>query len=421
LPTEAGILAGVFLLVGIVLLIPAVLDHLLRFAYRKLASRMQVEVRLAHQQIPRRHARSVLTVGVLFVAASTGIGISNSLLDNIQDVEVWYRRAIVGDFFVRAMMPDMATGLSADLPEGLGTEISAAPGVTGVDTVRFVRATAAGQSVVVIVREFTSDAQVYFDLKSGDPGRVRSQLLAGEVVIGTVLAQKTGLKLGDQISIDTRKGLQPFCIAGLANEYLVGGLAVHMDRQAARQWLEVDGVDGYIIRANPANLAGAQAALQNICDKHGVLLHSFADISRFIDEMMVEINACLGGILVLGFVVAAFGVVNTLTMNVLEQTREIGLLRVIAMTRRQVRKTILSQATILGVAGLGAGTVAGLGVAYLINLATMPAIGHPVEFRFRPLLLAGSFLGAFAMVLAAAWLPAQRAARLQLTTALKYE
>ena len=421
LPTEAGILGGVFLLVGIVLLIPAVLDRLLRFIFRKFSSRMRVEVRLAHQQIPRRHARSVLTVGVLFVAAATGIGISSSILDNIQDVELWYRRAIVGDFFVRAMMPDMATGLSADLPEGMGEEIAATPGVTSVDTLRFVRATAAGQSAVVIVREFTSDAQVYFDLKSGDPGRVRSQLVAGEVVVGTVLAQKTGLKLGDRISIDTRKGLQPFRIAGLTNEYLVGGLAVYMERQVARQWLEVEGVDGYIIRANPENLAGAQAALQDLCDKHGVLLHSFADISRFIDEMMIEINACLCGILVLGFVVAAFGVVNTLTMNVLEQTRELGLLRVIAMTRRQVRKTVLSQATILGGAGLGAGTVAGLGVAYLINLATMPAIGHPVEFRFRPLLLVGSFLGAFAMVLAAAWLPAQRAARLQLTAALKYE
>ena len=55
---------------------------------------------------------------------------------------------------------------------------------------------------------------------------------------------------------------------------------------------------------------------------------------------MVQINACLWGILILGFVVAGFGVFNTLTMNVLEQTRELGLLRVVAMTRRQIRKTI---------------------------------------------------------------------------------
>jgi ABC-type lipoprotein release transport system permease subunit len=62
-----------------------------------------------------------------------------------------------------------------------------------------------------------------------------------------------------------------------------------------------------------------------------------------------------------------------------------------------------------------------LGLAYLINAATMSAIGHPVEFQVHPLLLAGSFAGAFAMVLAAAWLPAERAARLNLTEALQYE
>ena len=48
----------------------------------------------------------------------------------------------------------------------------------------------------------------------------------------------------------------------------------------------------------------------------------------------------------LGFVVAAFGIANTLTMNVLEQTRELALLRVVAMTRRQVRRLVLAQAAI---------------------------------------------------------------------------
>ncbi len=420
-PTTAGILAGVVLLVGFVLMIPAVLEGLLGLIGRVIPLRTQVEVRLAHRHIPRHRTRSVLTVGVLFVAASTGVAIASSILDNIKNVEDWYRRAIVGDFFIRAMMPDMATGLSADLPEALGGDLRQVPDIATLDTIRFVTGKAADQPVVIIVREFTSDDQVYFDLKGGDPGRVRDDLLAGEVVIGTVLAQRIGLKLGDSIPIETRKGLQPFRIAGLANDYLVGGLGVYMARPVAKDWLGVEGVDGYIIRANPQALDQVQAELQTLCDKHGVLLHSSADITRLIDGTMVQINACLWGILILGFVVAGFGVFNTLTMNVLEQTRELGLLRVVAMTRRQIRKTILSQAVILGSAGLGPGTLVGLGLAYLINVATMSAIGHPVEFQVHPMLLVGSFLGSFAMVLTAAWLPAERAARLNLTEALQYE
>lgn len=421
LPMEAGILAGVFLLIGFVLVIPAMLDGLLGLIDGASSLGTSVELRLAHRQIPRHHTRSVLTIGVLFVAASTGVAIANSVLDNMQNVKDWYRRAIVGDFFVRAMMPDMATGLSADLPEAVGDDLRGVPGITDLDTIRFVRATAADQPAIVIVREFTSDAQVYFDLTRGDPSKVRSSLIEGDVVIGTVLALRTGLTVGDSISIDTRKGPRPFRIVGLANEYLVGGLAVYMERRVAKEWLGVEGVDGYIIRTGPEALASVQASLRKICDKHGVLLHSSAEIRQLIDGMTSQIDACLWGILILGFVVAAFGVFNTLTMNVLEQTREFGLLRVVAMTRRQVRKTILSQAMILGGAGLAPGVVVGLALAYLINLATMPAIGHPVEFRLHVVLVAGSFLGAFAMVLIAAWLPAQRAARLDLTEALQYE
>jgi len=51
----------------------------------------------------------------------------------------------------------------------------------------------------------------------------------------------------------------------------------------------------------------------------------------------------------------------------------------------------------------------------------MPATGHPVEFGFHPVLLAGSFAGALLLVLAAAGMPAERAARLDLQSALKYE
>jgi ABC-type lipoprotein release transport system permease subunit len=57
----------------------------------------------------------------------------------------------------------------------------------------------------------------------------------------------------------------------------------------------------------------------------------------------------------------------------------------------------------------------------LINLATMPVIGHPVAFAFHPVLMARGFAVTLLMVLFAAWLPAERAARLRLALALRYE
>ena len=78
------------------------------------------------------------------------------------------------------------------------------------------------------------------------------------------------------------------------------------------------------------------------------MLQSFADLSRLVDRIMGGVEAGLWAILALEFIVAGFGIANTLTMNVLEQTRELGLLRIVAMTKQQVRRTIECQALIMG-------------------------------------------------------------------------
>jgi putative ABC transport system permease protein len=151
------------------------------------------------------------------------------------------------------------------------------------------------------------------------------------------------------------------------------------------------------------------------------MFQSYADLTQLIEGMMAGVVGSLWGLLVLGLVVAVFGVVNTLGMNVLEQTRELGLLRVVAMTRAQVRKAIVAQAAMLGLIGIVPGLLAAVAMAYMMNLSTLPVTGHPVAFTWHPLLLLAGFAVSMAMVVAAAWIPAERAARLQLSAALRYE
>ncbi|MCS7304580.1 MAG: FtsX-like permease family protein [Thermoguttaceae bacterium] len=425
IPVDFAIWFALLLLIGVVLLSPLALGLFSWIAVQFFRPWLRGEIQLAYRQLLRHRSRSTLTVGVLFVATATGLGMSSTILDHIEDLRQWSRTVIAGDFFIRAAMPDMSTGLSAAIPEELGERFWRIPGVRGVGTARFVRARAAGLPVIVVARDFAPKAPLYLDLVSGNPQEVCQRVMNGEVVIGTVLAERAGLRQGDLLELETRQGPRQFRIAALANEYLVGGLAVYMDRRIASEWLQVRGVDAYVILLDPDRREElreqVRQQLEPICQEYGLLLESASELNQIIDNMSNGVNACLWGILILGFVVAAFGTVNTLTMNVLEQTREFGLLRIVAMTRRQLRKTILTQAAMIALMGLLPGAVAGVGVSWLMNQATARVTGHPVEFGFHPLLLLGCLGAGFLIVLAAGLIPAERAARLQLAEALQYE
>ncbi len=419
LPMIHAVWAAILLLTGLVLLLPVALRPLTSVTAVVLRRLAPVEGRLARLQLLRHHSRTTLTVGVVFIAISTGIGLANSVMDNVADVRNWYRKAIVADFFVRATAPDMATGTSADLPDTVGPEINKIPGIISKDAMRFVNVHAAGENAIVIARDHSSPEPPDLDLVSGDLNTLRQRLRDGQVALGSVLAERAKLKVGDQITLDSDKGAKKFRIAAIVNDYQAGGLTIHMERNVARRELGIDGVDAYIIKADHNRLPEVRQALQEIVDRNGLILQSFSDIQHTIDVMMSGVVASLWAMVVLGLLVSAVGVTNTLTINVLEQTREIGLLRIVAMTRAQVRKTIFTQAMIMAILALVPGIIAGIAVAYLINLAMLPVTGHPVEFTLHPWLMSGGFVVGLLVVSLAAWFPADRASRLDLPTALR--
>jgi len=422
LPIQLAIPCGVLYTVSLVLLIPAILTPVTRFIVWMLYPLLGTSAQLAQRQIIRRRTRSTLTIGVLYVCLSAGLGLGTAILNNVEDVRNWQKRTFVGDFFIRALQQNLATADSAPMPESLKGDMTEIEGVASVEAMRIVQdVTVAGQMVYAILREYDLQGDLQLDLKVGEPAQVRQRLLEGDVVLGTVLAHRSGVKIGDQITLQTRQGPKSVRVAGITNDYVMGGVVIHMDRAYGKKLLAAEGADLFIVHARPAALGEVDAGLKSICEKNGLLLHSFADLRRRLDNLMNGVVGGLWGIMTLGLVVAGFAVANTLTMNVLEQTREIAMLRVVAMTRRQVRRTILSQAAILGVFGVTLGVIAGVVSSYTTNLCTPAVTGRPIDFVLSPSLLFGTYAVALAIILIAAWLPARRATRLNVLIALQYE
>jgi len=419
LSMQATVYAAIMLLFGLVFLLPILLKPVSAVITALLRPFFPVEGRLARLQLLRHRSRTTLTVGVVFIAAATGIGLANSVIDNVNDVREWYRKTIVADFFMRASAPNMSDFTSADLPEDLGSELKKVDGITSLNATRLAHADVLGQPASLIARDHNDPGDTDLDVVSGNPSELRERLKNGEVAVGSVLAQRAHLKVGDEISLDTATGKKNFKVAAIVNDYQAGGLTIHMERSVARLDLGYEGISAYVIKIDHNRFAEIRDKLQQIADENGLMLHSFSDIQETIDHMMSGVVASLWAMVVLGLLVSAVGVTNTLTINVLEQTRELGLLRIVAMTQNQVRKTIFTQAVIMALLALVPGIIAGVTVAYLINVAMMPVIGHPVQFVLHPALLLGGFAAGAAVVAFAAWFPSNRAAKLDLLEALR--
>ena len=415
------VLGTILMKVGIVFLLPALIGDLTAWVAWLLRFVLKTEGMLARRQILRHRGRSSLTIGIVFIAMGTGLGMASTILDNIRNVENWYSRTIVGDFFVRAAMPDMNSGQSADMPVGLTERVVAMSGVALVDSLRFVRARSNENSVVVVVRKFNSDTQDYFDLTEGTEAEVMKGVRSGDVVLGSVLSQRLNLHIGDTIPLETNEGSTALRIAGVTNEYLAGGLTLYLEAAYAKKLLSVEGTDVIVVKANPNDLALVERQLRTLCDESGMMFQSYVDLVKVIRDTLNGVVGGLWAVLALGSVIAAFGLINTLAMNILEQTREIGLLRVVAMTRWQIRKMILAQALIMGIIGIVPGVLTGLWIHYVINLTTMPVTGHAVQFEIYPWLLIGAPLFELLVVIVASMVPAERAARLNVSSALQYE
>jgi putative ABC transport system permease protein len=120
-------------------------------------------------------------------------------------------------------------------------------------------------------------------------------------------------------------------------------------------------------------------------------------------------------------VVGSLGVVNTLTMSVIERTREIGMLRAIGTTRGQIVRMVLAEAGLMGAIGGIVGLVTGIVLARILFIGMTTMSGYQLTFMLPPAAIYISMIAALIVSQLAAIPPSIRAARVQILEAIHYE
>ena len=137
-----------------------------------------------------------------------------------------------------------------------------------------------------------------------------------------------------------------------------------------------------------------------------------------VQKQMDQFFGLLYILLALSVIISLFGIVNTLVLSVFERTRELGMLRAVGMTRRQVRRMVRSESIVTALIGAVLGMTIGV---FLSAIVTKALASDGVAFSLPVGTLIAFLIVAVVAGVLAAILPARRAARLNVLQALQYE
>jgi putative ABC transport system permease protein len=363
------------------------------------------------QRNPQRTAStaSALMIGLALVTlvATLAAGITSTFTDSVN--KLWGG----ADYAITAQ------NNFSPIPATVADTVAETPGVDAVGNVRTGEAQAFGKTFFATA--VNQDAQEMFnvDWKEGS-NEVLGSLGANGAFVDEDYAEDHGLRVGSPVELTFANGdKETFEIDGVFSPP-AGGSPFGNVTISAETWDEHN--------AQPRNLysfvkmEGGQTDA-NVA-KLDQTLSEFPNAKvqtrdEFVDNQISGLNSILNilyVLLALSVIVSLFGIVNTLVLTVFERTREIGMLRAIGMTRRQVRRMIRHESVITSMIGGALGIVLGVVLG-----ALLVARVDFIEFSLPVGQIIVFAIAAIIVGIVAAIFPARRAARLNVLQALQYE
>jgi putative ABC transport system permease protein len=310
------------------------------------------------------------------------------------------------------------------IPAEVADRVQAIPGVATASPIRFEPAVVRGRSGTISatgVDPATVGSVLQLKWKQGS-AETLSSLADDETLLDADWAKSHGdLKVGSTLKLTTQTGKSvDYRVAGLFKNQagltapvIVTDAAMQRDWASKRiQYLWASADKG----ADPEQIAKqASAALKPFPSTDALSIGQWKDKQQ---QGLDQLVGLVFALLALSVLVALLGIINTLALSVHERTRELGLLRAVGMSRRQVRRMVRAESVITAVIGAVLGTILGIAFAVIVSrpladqgFVFVAPIGSMITFFV---------LAAIAGVLAAIP-PARRAAKVDVLRAVTTE
>jgi len=381
---------------------------------------------MAGRSLTVRLHRVAITAAALLVALANAIALA-SLISTLERtmalmLEADFGRLEIGIASGKGLTPSDVS----PLPGHVAEEMRELAEVEAIDAERWVKVPYEGVLTYVVAR----DAEVYraglrrMIFVEGVESEAIEAFARGEgAIVSDVFAHRFDKHLGDVVTLASPGGGVELRVAGVSLDMLDLGMVL-VDRSLYRaRWRDdtVTYIDP-VLRPGANRQRVMEAIRQRWGETYGLSLTTFDQLRKENDELLAQSVAVAYPMIAISLAIALLGVVNSLYASVLDRIREIGLMRAVGATRRQIVRAIVLEAMLVGLAGGLFGVVAGSILGYMTAGTLLPDVFGITAFYRYP---AGAALFALAaaVVLAAAagYLPGRTASRLKISEALSYE
>ena len=419
---RAGLMGGgaVIVVFAVSIFSPRLVPPLATVAGWPLERLRHLTGRLARENAQRNPGRTAITAAALMIGLAL-VAFVTVFAAGLKSTVA----KVVDENFAGGLVIQNSDGFSP-IPNGAAAAARKIPGVELVATIRGAQAKvleggAAGGTLQVNAPTTDIGRTLNIEWTKGGPAALRN-LSGRQAIVSDDFASSHDLELGDSFGLLTQTRARPrFRVVGeFESKIGVLGSVLVTQTVMARDFRQTQDLFDFVKVAEGADEAKVQALLTAGSER----LFPVTEVLNQ-GELKEEREGQIDGLVKLVFALLAFailisifGIANTLALSIHERTRELGMLRAIGMSRRQVRTMIRYEAVITALIGAILGMVLGIVFAALIA-QPLKDEGFTLSYPIGSLVLLLVFAAAIG-VIAAIW-PARRASRLDVLQSLQYE
>jgi putative ABC transport system permease protein len=376
---------------------------------------------------PLRTAATAVALAIGLCVVVVNSSMSASFIGTIQDQ---VDRAFARDLTVKAEGFTLEQGGGPGVPRSVQPAIEAMPEAGTVAPIRAIlldlpRLDGGAAQGMAIGVDPSKQAKVDgTEFKGISASTAYAGLERGGVLLGRAYADRAGLERGDTLALVGPAGRRPAEVIGVMDAVgAMGGMEMRLSLDTMKR------VYGDSQPAELALEARSPDLRQRLDTRVAALLHRMypnletQSAAEAKDEIGAEIDRTFNlfnAIVIVAVIVSLLGVINTLAMSVIERTREIGVLRALGASRWQVRSTMLDESLMITIAGSVVGVAAGTLIGFMW-VRGLDGVLPGISFHFPGTVALAVAIAAVVLGVVAAVIPARRASRLKVITALTYE